>query len=91
LISTVRVSVAPLPAIGLADHTMLPEVADPLADVVAPPPPAVLLLLPLLPPQPARASAPATPMTAVSCFPLRGRLPGYLRDPMVPPLKVVTS
>jgi hypothetical protein len=95
LISTVRVSVAPLPAIGLADHTMLPEVADPLADVVAPPPPAVLLLLPpllpLLPPQPARASAPATPMTAVSCLPVRGRLPGYLRDPMVPPLKVVTS
>jgi hypothetical protein len=94
LISTVRVSVAPLPAIGLADHTMLPEVADPLADVVAPPPPAAVLLLllpPLLPPQPARASAPATPMTAVSCFPLRGRLPGYLRDPMVPPLKVVTS
>src|SRR5689334_7266111 len=94
LISTVRVSVAPAPAIGLADQTILPEVADPVADWVAPPPPPPLvppLLPPLLPPQPARASAPATPMTAVSCLPLRGRLPGYLRDPMLPPLKIVTS
>src|ERR1700722_19950769 len=42
LIRTVRVSVAPLPAIRLADQTMVPEVADPvvLADVP-----------PLLPPQ----------------------------------------
>ena len=35
--------------------------------------------------------ASATPMTAVSCLPLRERLPGNLPDPMVPPLKVVTS
>ena len=82
LISTVRVSVAPAPAIGLADHTIEPDVADPVADEVAPPPAAVLLLPPLLPPQPARATAPAAPTTAVSCQPLRGRLPGYLRDPM---------
>src|SRR6185437_5613416 len=90
LISTVRVSVAPLPAIGLADQTILPEVADPVADWVAPPPPPPPppLVPPLLPPQPARASAPATPMTAVSCLPLRWRLPGYLRDPMLPPLKI---
>jgi hypothetical protein len=82
LISTVRVSVAPLPAIGLADHTMEPDVADPEADWVAPPvaPPVVPVLL-LLPPllQPARASAPVTPIAAVRCQPL-GRLPGYLID-----------
>jgi len=92
LISTVRVSVAPAPAIGLADHTMLPDVADPEADEVAPPVVPELLVL-LLPPllQPARATAPTAPTTAVSCQPRMGRLPGYLRDPMVPPLKVVTS
>src|ERR1051326_1379907 len=39
LISTVRVSVAPAPAIGLADQTILPEVADPVADWVGPRPP----------------------------------------------------
>ena len=32
LISTVRVSVAPALAMGLADHTIVPEVAEPLAD-----------------------------------------------------------
>ena len=93
LISTVRVSVAPAPAIGLADHTILPEVAEPDAELVAPPPPPPpppALLPPLLPPQPARTSAPATPTTAVICLPLRRPWPGYLRDPMVPPLKVVT-
>jgi hypothetical protein len=84
------VSVAPLPAIGLADHTIVPEVAEPLADWVAPPPPLDELLL-LLPPQPARASAPVTPTMAVSCQPLTGRLPGFLRDPMLPPLCVVDS
>src|SRR5712691_6219887 len=88
LISTVRVSVAPAPAIGLADHWSVPEVAEPEADCVAPPPPDELLLVP---PQPARASAPVTPTMAVSCQPLTGRLPGYLRDPMFPPLHVVAS
>src|SRR6185437_1918346 len=83
LISTVRVSVAPAPAIGLADHTMLPDVADPEADEVALLPPVVPELLLLLPPllQPARATAPTAPTTAVSCQPRMGRLPGYLRDP----------
>jgi hypothetical protein len=91
LISTVRVSVAPAPAIGLADQTIEPDVADPVADCVAPAAAVLLLLPPLLPPQPARATAPTAPTTAVSCQPRMGRLPGYLRDPMVPPLKVVTS
>jgi hypothetical protein len=72
LISTVRVSVAPLPAIGLADHTMLPEVAEPVALPVD-----VLLGAPLLP-QPAKASAPAA-MPASSKPPLRRR-PRYLAD-----------
>jgi hypothetical protein len=86
LISTVRVSVAPLPAIGLADHTIEPDVAEPVADCVAPPlGDEVVLLL-----QPARASAPTTPTRAVSCQALTWRLPGYLRDPILPPLKVVT-
>ncbi len=39
LIRTVRASFAPVPDSGLADQTMLPEVADPVADWVAPPPP----------------------------------------------------
>jgi hypothetical protein len=77
---------------------MLPDVADPEAVEVAPPVvPVLLLLLPplllLLPPllQPARATAPTAPTTAVSCQPRMGRLPGYLRDPIIPPLKVVIS
>jgi hypothetical protein len=93
LISTVRVSVAPAPAMGLADHTIVPDVAEPEADCVAPPPAELVLLL-LLPPQPARVSAPTTPTRAVTCQLLTERLPGYLRDlalVMRPPLKVVTS
>jgi hypothetical protein len=77
---------------GLADHTIVPDVAEPLAaDCVAPP--AAELLLPLLL-QPARVSAPTTPTRAVTCQLLTERLPGYLRDlalVMRPPLKVVTS
>jgi hypothetical protein len=91
LISTVRVSVAPLPAMGLADHTIVPDVAEPVADCVAPPPAADVLLLLL---QPARVSAPTAPTTAVSCKLLTERLPGNLRDlalVMRPPLKVVPS
>jgi hypothetical protein len=71
---------------------IVPEVAEPVADCVADcvaPPPPEELLPPLL--QPARASAPVTPMAAVNCQARRGRLPGDLRDPMLPPLKVVTS
>jgi hypothetical protein len=71
-IRTWRTSV-PLVVIGLADHEIVP-VAAPLADAVALLPPVVeLLLLPLLL-QPARASAPVTPTTAVRCQPRTGRL-----------------
>src|SRR5271167_1151315 len=82
LISTVRVSVAPLPAIGLADHTIVAEVADPVADCVA----LLLLVAPLLAVdeelllQPATPSAPTIPTRAVSCQPFRGRLPRWLID-----------
>jgi len=68
---------------GLADHTIVAEVAEPVADCVAP----VLvvddeeLLL-----QPATPRAPTIPTMAVSCQPFRWRLPGYLRDPILPPL-----
>ena len=86
-IRTWRTSV-PLVVIGLADHEIVP-VAAPVADAVAPPPLLDEVLPPLL--QPARASAPVTPTAAVSCQALRGRLPGFLRDPMCPPLYVVTS
>ena len=85
-------SVAPLPAMGLADHTIVPEVAEPVADCVALPPAAADVLLLLL--QPARASAPTAPTRAVSCKLLTERLPGNLRDlalVMRPPLKVVPS
>jgi hypothetical protein len=94
LISTVRVSVAPLPAIGLADQTIEPDVVDPVADDAPPAGADVVLLLPpvvvLLLLQPARTSAPATPTRAVSCQLLTGRLPGSLIDrsrTMRPPSK----
>jgi hypothetical protein len=65
---------------GLADHTIEAEVAEPLADWVAPP--VVVVVVdddepPLL--QPAMANAPVTPMRAASCQPL-GRLPEFLID-----------
>src|SRR5580698_69052 len=71
LMSTVRASLAPVPVSGLADQTMLPEVAEPVAELVgeatavdelvlpfpnAPVP--VELLLPPLEPQAASASTP---------------------------------
>ena len=70
LISTVRASLAPVPVSGLADQTMLPDVAEPeaelvgeptaVAELVLPPPrPLVVLLLPPLEPQAASASTPA--------------------------------
>jgi len=67
LISTVRASLAPVPLSGLADHTMLPEVVEPMPLVLAGvlPPPA--LLLPLLP-QAARVST-VTLARAVSPIP----------------------
>ncbi|MGB6581348.1 MAG: hypothetical protein WBF34_25875 [Streptosporangiaceae bacterium] len=91
LISTVRVSPCELVVMGLADHTIEPDVAEPAAAdvpldaelvlVLAAP---LLLLLLLL--QPATARAPTAPTMAVSCQPFRRRLPGYLRDPILPPL-----
>ena len=70
---------------GLADHTIEPEVAEPVADCVAPPADDCVALLPaddeeLLLLQPATPSAPTTPTRAVSCQPFRGRLPGWLID-----------
>src|SRR5580693_292986 len=71
LISTVRASLAPVPVSGLADHTMLPDVAEPVAELVGeatavdelvlPPraPVPVVLLLPPLEPQAASARTPA--------------------------------
>ena len=97
LISTVRASLAPVPVSGLADHEIEPDVALPGAvdaplvvgaAVLVLVPPLAAELLPLLP-QPARTTTPATPTRAVSCQPLTWRLPGYLRDPIFPPLKVV--
>jgi hypothetical protein len=86
LISTVRVSPCALVEMGLADHTIEPDVAEPAAadapldaELV---PVLVLLLLLLLLLQPATPSAPTTPTRAVSCQPFRERLPGYLRDPI---------
>src|SRR5580693_8614615 len=67
LISTVRASLAPVPDSGLADQTMLPEVAEPGADAAEAEPVAAadevlplprLLLVVLLPPlEPQAASA----------------------------------
>jgi hypothetical protein len=101
LISTVRASLAPVPVSGLADQTMLPDVAEPLAELVGEPT-AVLelvavldvpsapveLLLPPLEPQAASASTPV----AASATPTPPRrmnaLPSRLRDilpPGIPP------
>ena len=87
-----------MPVSGLADHEIEPDVALPGADdaplagkavlLLLVLPPAAALLLPLLP-QPARTTTPAAPTIAVSCQPLTRRLPGDLRDPIFPPLKVV--
>ena len=72
LMSTVRASFAPVPVSGLADQTMLPDVAEPEAELVGAPtavdelvppfpsaPVPVELLLPPLEPQAASASTPA--------------------------------
>src|ERR1700722_13464029 len=71
LISTVRASFAPVPVSGLADQTMLPDVAEPpaelvgeptaVAELVLPPPrPLVVVLLPLEP----QAASSSTPHAA---------------------------
>jgi hypothetical protein len=82
--STVRASLAPVPDSGLADQTMEPDVVEPtpLADPVlllVAPLPAEVPPLPLLP-QPAKASAPATPTRAVTRQLLTERLPADLSD-----------
>ena len=73
--STVRASFAPVPVSGLADQTMLPDVAEPLAELVGAatavdelvlePRPLVEVLLPPLEPHAASARTPA----AVSATP----------------------
>src|SRR5271165_4148300 len=92
VISTVRVSPNELVVIGLADHTIEPDVAEPAAADVPLDGELVLvllaladdaellLLLLLLLLQPATPSAPTTPTRAVSCQPFRGRLPRWLID-----------
>src|SRR5580698_8298363 len=81
LISTVRASLAPVPDSGLADQTMLPEVADPVAvaepaaageaEPVLEPRPLVDVLLPPLEPHAARARTPTAARAAPT--PLRRR------------------
>src|SRR5712671_3405616 len=87
LISTVRVSVAPAPAIGLADHWIVPEVVDPVADCVAAGAPELLVVLLLLLQAP-RVSA-VTPARATSPRPPLGQagnlLSELLRDISAPP------
>src|SRR5580704_9574602 len=70
-ISTVRVSPCALVVIGLADHTIEPDVALPAAADVAVDTGVLLLLLLLLLLQPATASAPTAPAMAASCQLLR--------------------
>jgi hypothetical protein len=70
-ISTVRVSPCALVVIGLADHTIEPDVALPAAEDVAVDTGVLLLLLLLLLLQPATASAPTAPAMAASCQLLR--------------------
>src|SRR5271166_5578985 len=79
LISAVRVSpYLALLVMGLADHVIEPDVAEPAAadvpldgELVLVPVLVLLLLLLLLLLQPATASAPTTPTRAVSCQPFR--------------------
>ena len=78
LMSTVRASLAPVPVSGLADQTMLPDVAEPVAELVGaatavdelvlPPPRAPVLDVLLLPPLEPQAASARTP-AAVSARP----------------------
>src|ERR1700734_2041256 len=78
LMSTVRASFAPVPVSGLADQTMLPDVAEPLAELVGEPAAVAVLELPfpsapvpvelLLPPLEPQAASASTP-TAASATP----------------------
>jgi hypothetical protein len=70
--STVRASLAPVPVSGLADQTMLPEVAEPEAELVGEPAAVAELVLPfpnapvelLLPPLEPQAASARTPAAA---------------------------
>jgi hypothetical protein len=100
LISTVRASFAPVPDSGDADHTMLPDVADPVADDVgdptaveeldaeldAPPSAPVELLLPPLEPQAASASTPVAARAIPTPPRRRNTAPSRLRDIFPPGL-----
>jgi len=96
VISVVRVSPCELVVMGLADHTIEPDVAEPAAADVPLDGELVLVLVlvladdvELLLLQPATPRAPTTPTRAVSCQPFRGRLPRWLIDlarVMRPPL-----
>src|ERR1700722_18665766 len=96
LISTVRASLAPVPVSGLADQTMLPDVAEPVAELVGEAtavdedPAAGELELPLrapvpvvllpLEPQAASASAPAAASAAATPPRRMKTMPCRLRD-----------
>ena len=87
LISVVRVSPCELVEMGLADHTIEPDVAEPAAadvplagELVLELELVLVALLLLLLLQPATPSAPTTPTRAVSCQPFRCRLPRWLID-----------
>jgi hypothetical protein len=97
--STVRASLAPVPVSGLADQTMLPDVAEPLAELVGEPAAAELVLPPLnapvvlLPLEPQAASA-RTP-AAASARPMPPRrmktAPSRLRDMLPPVIAALTK
>src|ERR1700722_9143476 len=107
LISTVRASLAPVPVSGLADQTMLPDVAEPLAELVGEAtavdeePAAGELELPLrapvpvvllpLEPQAASASAPAAASAAATPPRRMKAMPCRLRDILPPGIAALLS
>src|ERR1700722_8321984 len=102
LMSTVRASLAPVPVSGLADQTMLPDVAEPLAELVGEPTAVAELVLPplkapvelLLPPLEPQAASARTP-AAVSARPTPPRrmmaAPSRLRDMFPPGIAALTK
>src|ERR1700678_130832 len=87
LMRTVRASFAPVPVSGLADQTMLPDVAEPEAELVGEATavdevPAVVWLP--LGPQPPSASAPAAASAAATPPRRMKTMPCRLRD-ILPP------
>src|ERR1700723_1880925 len=102
LISTVRASLAPVPVSGLADQTMLPDGAEPLAELVGEPTAVAVLELPLprpefdvlLPPLEPHADRARTP-AAASATPTPPRrmnaAPSRLRDIFPPGIAALTK